>query len=27
VGLVRLAADHRRIEDVFREGAGHGAAH
>ncbi|WP_109473964.1 ABC transporter ATP-binding protein [Ornithinimicrobium cavernae] len=27
VGLVRLAADHRRIEDVFREEAGHGAAH
>nr|WP_281496741.1 ABC transporter ATP-binding protein [Ornithinimicrobium sp. F0845] len=24
VGLVRLAADHRRIEDVFREEAGHG---
>lgn len=25
VGLVRLAADHRHIEDVFREEAGHGA--
>lgn len=26
VGLVRIAADHRRIEDVFREEAGHGSA-